>query len=93
MLILLVCRIRNKCMILQKKKKFDTKAQGNKYTGDRTLIKLLKSPAMMASGISQTIFLPSDPKELCDRLKLLLQEKRGGNNFEIFDEEIIAIVH
>ena len=27
---------------------FDTKAQGNKSTRDRTLIKILKSPAIMA---------------------------------------------
>ena len=58
---------------------FDTKAQGNKSTRDRTLIKLLKSPAIIASGIS-TIFLSSDPDELCNRLKLLLQEKHAGNN-------------
>ena len=27
-----------------------------------------------ASGVSKTTFLSSDPNELCDRLKLLLQE-------------------
>ena len=34
---------------------FGTKAQGNKSTGDRTLIKLLKSPGLMvsASGVSK----------------------------------------
>ena len=31
---------------------FDMKDQGNKSTRDTTLIKLLKSPAIMASGIS-----------------------------------------
>ena len=52
---------------------FDLKAQGNKSTRYRTLIKLLKSPGSMvsASGVSKTIFLSSDPNELCDRLKLL----------------------
>ena len=61
---------------------FDTKAQGNKSTRDRTLIKLLKSPGLMvsASGVSKTIFLSSDPDELCNRLKFLLQEKHAGNN-------------
>ena len=71
---------------------FDTKALGNKSTRDKTLIKLLKSPAIMASGVPKTIFLSSDPNELCDRLKLLLQEKHAGNNSNIFNEEIIAIV-
>ena len=71
---------------------FDERRVGNKSTRDRTLINLLKSPAIMASGISKTIFLSSDPNELCDRLKLLLQEKNGGNNSNLIDEEIIAIV-
>ena len=75
-----------------KEMKFDTKASSNKSTRDRTLIKLLKSPAIMASGFLKTIFLSSDPNELCDRLKLLLQEKNGGNNCNLIDEEIVAIV-
>ena len=45
----------------------------------------------MTSGVS-TIFLPSDPNELYDRLKLLLQEKQAGDNCNIIDEEIVAIV-
>ena len=73
---------------------FDTKAQGNKSTRDRTLIKLLKSPGLMvsASGVSKTILLSSDPDELCNRLKLLLQEKHAGNNSDIINDEIVAIV-
>ena len=71
---------------------FDTKAQGNKSTRDRTLIKLLQSPKIMASGVSKTIFLSSDPDELCNRLKLLLQEKHAGNNSGFVDQEIVAIV-
>ena len=73
---------------------FDPKAVGNKSTRDRTLIKLLKSPGLMvsASGVSKTIFLSSDPDELCSRLKLLLQEKHGGNNSDIINDEIVAIV-
>ena len=73
---------------------FDTKALGNKSTRDRTLIKLLKSPGLIvsASGVSKTIFLSSDPNELCDRLNLLLQEKNGGNNSEIINDEIVAII-
>ena len=73
---------------------FDQKAVGNKSTRDKTLIKLLKSPGLMvsASGVSKTIFLSSDPDELCNRLKLLLQEKHAGNNSNIINEEIVAIV-
>ena len=39
----------------------------------------------------KTMFLSSDPNELCDRLRLLLQEKQAGKNSNIIDEEITAI--
>ena len=71
---------------------FDTKAQGNKSTRDRTLIEVLKLPAIMASGVSKTIFLSSDPYELCNKLKLLLQEKHAGNKSDIINDEIVVIV-
>ena len=73
---------------------FDTKAQGNKSTRDRTLIKLLKSPGLMisASGVSKRIILSSDPDELCERLKMMLQEKHAGNNSDMNNDEIVAIV-
>ena len=70
---------------------FDTKAPGRKSTRDRTLIYLVKSPTNMASEIS-TIFLLSNPDKLCNRLKLLLQEKHGGNNSHIINDEIVAII-
>ena len=62
------------------------KYQGRKSTRDRTLINLLKSPAIIASGISNITILSSDPDELSDRLKLLLQEKQDGNNSNIFND-------
>ena len=73
---------------------FDLNALGKKSTRDRKLIKLLNSPSLMvsASGISKTIFLSSDPDELCERLKLLLQEKHAGNNSDMINEEIVVIV-
>ena len=71
---------------------FDLNAPGNKSTRDRKLIKLLKSPAILASGVSKTIFLSSDPDELCNRSKLLLQEKHAGNNSDIINDEIVAII-
>ena len=73
---------------------FDQKAIGKKSTRDKTLIKLLKSPVLMvsASGVSKTIFLSSDPDEICDRLRLLLLKKHAGNNSHIINDEIVAIV-
>ena len=70
---------------------FDQNAPGRKSTRDNTLIKLLNSPRIMASGIT-TIFLSENADELCERLKLLLQEKRAGNNSDKIDQEIFAIV-
>ena len=73
---------------------FDLKTVGTKSTRDKTLIKLLKSPGLIvsASGVSKTIFLSSDPDELCNRLKLLLQEKQAGNISDIINQEIVVIV-
>ena len=69
-----------------KEMNFDLKAQGNKSTRHRTLIKLFKMPAIMASGIS-TIFLSSNPDKLGNRLKLLLQEKHAGKNSDIINDK------
>ena len=73
---------------------FDMKAVGKKPTRDKTPVKLLKPPGLIvsASGVSKTIFLSSDPDELCNRLKLLLQEKHAGNNSDLINQEIVAIV-
>ena len=73
-----------------KEMNYDTKSTGRPSTRHTSIIKI--SPAMMASGISKTIILSSDPNEPCDSLKLLLQEKHAGNNSDIIDDEIVAIV-
>ena len=44
------------------------------------------------SPAQQYIFLPSDPDELKDKLKLLYFEKVGGNDSFLINEEIIAII-
>ena len=75
-----------------KEMNFNIKQKGNKSNRDKSIIRLLKSPAIMASGISKILFLSSDPDELCNRLKLLLQEKHAGNNSDLINEEIVAIV-
>ena len=71
---------------------YDTKSTGRPSTRHTSIIKLLESPAIMVSGISKTIILSSDPNELCDRLRLLLQEKHAGNNSDIINDEIVAII-
>ena len=77
---------RKKIYEFAKEMKYDTKSTGRPSVRHNSMIRLLDQPAIMASGISKTIILSSDPNELCDRLKLLLQEKHGGNNSNIIDE-------
>ena len=77
---------------IAKEMNYDIKSTGRPSVRHNSMIRLLDKPAIMASGISKTIFLSSDPNELCDRLKFLLQEKHGGNNSNLIDEEIVAII-
>ena len=44
------------------------------------------------SSTQQYIFLPSDPDELVDQLKLLYVEKTGRNDSFLINEQIIAII-
>ena len=75
-----------------KEMNYDTKSTGRPSIRHNSIIKILDSPAIIASGISKTIFSSSDADELCERLKLLLQERKAGNNSNLFDEEIVAII-
>ena len=69
------------------------KQKGRKSDRDKYIIKLLKSLAIMASGIPNIKILSSDPDELCNRLKLSLQEKQAGNNSVYINREILAIIN
>ena len=71
---------------------FEAKVPCDKSTRGRILVKMLKSPAPLASGVS-TIILPVCPYKLCDRLKLLLQEQQAGKIPDLINEEIVAIVY
>ena len=75
-----------------KEMKYDVKSTGRPGVRHSSMIRLLESPDIMASGISETINLSSNPDELCDRLKLLLQERHAGKNSDIINNEIVAIV-
>ena len=69
---------------------FAKKTLGKKSTRDKTLIKLLKSPAIMTSGIS-IIFPPEKYNELCSRLKLIIQAKETRKNFDLPFEKNVAM--
>ena len=74
-----------------KEMNYDTKSIGRPSIRHNSVIKILESPAITASGVT-TIFLSENADELCNRLKLLLQEKHAGNNSDIINEEIVVIV-
>ena len=66
----------------------------NIYYGDKKshryyLFKAMLQP-QIGSGLN-FVFLPSDPDELVDQLKLLYFEKVGGNDNPMLSEQIIAI--
>ena len=73
---------------------FDLKAQGIKPTLDRNFMKLLKPAGLMisASGISNTLFLPSNFEEFFDRFSLILQEKHTGNSSNKISDEKTTLV-
>ena len=75
-----------------KEMNFNIKQKGDKSDRDKSIIRLLKSAAVMASGISRTIILYSDPSEHCDSLRLLIQKKHAAINSDIINDEIVAIV-
>ena len=75
-----------------KEMNYDTKSIGRPSVRHNSIVKILNSPAIMASGISNIIILSSNPDELCNRLRLLLQEKHAGNNSDLINNEIVAIV-
>ena len=74
-----------------KEMNYDTKSVGRPSVRHDSVIKILNSPRIKASGVT-TIFLSENADELCDRLKLLLQEKYSGNISDIIKDEIVAIV-
>ena len=62
---------------------------GDKKSSRYNIIKYLFQP-QLGSGI-KFVFLPYDPDELVDQLKLIVLEKVGGNDNPMLSEQIIAI--
>ena len=84
----------------------DEKALGIKNTRYKPLIRILQSLAIIAGSLkkkfsstpktqdikkSKTRFLSSNRNDFCDRIKLLLQEKQGGNSSDKIKEKISAV--
>ena len=84
---------RNKKLIYEfaKEMNYDTKSIGRPSIRHNSVLKKLNSPAIMASGVSNILILSSDPDDMCDRLRLLLQQKHEGNNSDLINDEIVAI--
>ena len=43
--------------------------------------------SQLGSGFNQYVFLPSDPDELVDQLKLIVSEQVGGNDNPVLNEQ------
>ena len=68
----------------------DSQGQSQGFTGSGLNGETSRSSTR--SSTQQYIFLPSDPDELVDQLKLLYFEKVGGNDSFLINEQIIAII-
>ena len=64
-----------------KEMNYDTKSIGRPGIRHNSIVKILNSPAIMASGISNILILSSNPDELCDRLKLIFTRKTCWEQF------------
>ena len=79
-----------------KEMNFDEKALGKKSTRDKTLIRLLDSPFIMAKSLQKESFSytrwPSyNYNEFCDRLKLFLQDKKARTKSILTDEKNVSL--
>ena len=76
---LLKYQIKNIINDFVKEMHIDVKAPSNKNDRHRPFKRLFKAPAIMSSRIF-TIILSENPKEQCERLKFIIQEKQAGKN-------------
>ena len=80
---------------------FDEKVLANRNTRDKSPFNMLKPPAVLARSVEEkplqtkrnknTSLLVSNPNELCDWIKILLQEEQAGTKPNMSTEEIVAI--
>ena len=70
---------------------FKTRRTG-KSKRDRNLIKNHFNKRAVLASVLKTIFISEKPKEICDRLKSILQEKQAGKNSDVVNREMGAII-
>ena len=63
---------------------------GDKKSNKYNFINRFFQP-QLGSGLNKFIFLPTDPNELVDHLKLFVLEKIGGIDNSMLSEQIVAI--
>ena len=73
---------------------FDVIATSSKSTRDRSILRLLKSTAIKASGFLNNISRRKNflIMNFCDRLELLWLEKQSRNNFNLIKNKVVAIL-
>ena len=68
---------------------FDIHAKGKSSRYENLINNYYNWRAILASGL-KTNFFSQNPKEICNILNLVLQEKRAESSLNIFDEEIVV---
>ena len=70
---------------------FNTRATGKSNRHKNLIKNYYNTRAILASEL-KIIFLSGNPNELCERLKLLIQEKRADNDSGMTNQEMVAII-
>ena len=81
----------NRLSIFWDEMHFDKLPRGKSLRDKNRIKNYFSEKRFVASGL-RTIFLSENPNEICDKLRLLLQEKQTGNNSDIINQEIVAII-
>ena len=59
-----------------------------KSSSDKNLLKnFYKNTAILALVLQKVILLSENPNEICNRFRLIFQEKQAGNLTKIFDND------
>ena len=84
--------MRNKLLFFLGLVHFDIFAK-SKSCRDKNLIRnYYNKKALLILTFHEVIFLSENPNKICDRLRLIFQEKQSGNVTSKIDNEIVAII-
>ena len=71
---------------------FDIHAKSKSFRDKNLKKNFYNKRVLLGSDLQKGIFLSVNPDEICNRLRLIIQEKRAGNDANRFDSGVIPIV-